>query len=615
MFSGLSSGMALRNDETPEQRYAERIARFRSSAKVVHGRVRRLANARLLLFAATVVALVLTRRMPLVFWLIAAGATGFFVWLVIKQRAARERLRVLHARAELCTVGVSRCRREWDLIPVVLHDPAYGDHAYARDLDLFGRPALTQLFGPVHTVHGKRALREWLLHPADLATVYARQYAVRVLAANIDFREELAVAAQSSVGSGQERLDHFVDWVAQTRLPVPHPLAIWWARLIPAAIVVLIIAQATDAVARAWWLIPMGMSAIFSGFTLRRTYRTFDAAFSTDPAPLSYSAAFSVAERAPADGGLLQQIRDQLQAGGASAARRIKRLEQIMLYADVRHSGTASFLLELFFQWSFHVRLALQRWQEQSRADLGGWFTALGTLESLCALATMAHDQPDWCFPQLEGDRLRIEAEQLGHPMIRPAARVDNDVALGPPGSFLLVTGSNMSGKSTLLRGIGVNTVLALAGAPVCARSFRLPPLRLYTSINVRDSLAGGVSLYMAQLQRIKTIIDAAQQTSAELCCYLFDEILSGTNSTDRTTAVRAIVQHLLELPAIGGLATHDLALAQDERIRTAAHSIHFSETIDAASGRMTFDYKIRAGPVQSSNAIQLMHLMGIKLE
>ncbi|HET9440207.1 MAG TPA: hypothetical protein VFO52_08545, partial [Longimicrobiales bacterium] len=192
--------------------------------------------------------------------------------------------------------------------------------------------------------------------------------------------------------------------------------------------------------------------------------------------------------------------------------------------------------------------------------------------------------------------------------------RVHNDVIVGPRGTFLFVTGSNMSGKSTLLRAIGVNTVLAQAGAPVCALRYRAPPLRLYTSINVRDSLAGGVSLYMAQLRRIKTIIDAASEKSDMPCCYLLDEILSGTNSTDRTTAVRAIVHQILELHAIGALATHDLALVTDEKIRTAGKAIHFSETVDPETGAMTFDYRIRPGTVRTSNALALMKLMGISV-
>jgi DNA mismatch repair ATPase MutS len=227
-------------------------------------------------------------------------------------------------------------------------------------------------------------------------------------------------------------------------------------------------------------------------------------------------------------------------------------------------------------------------------------------------VSALVHDAPDGCFATIDDSSRQIDAQQIGHPMLRDEARVANDITVGPPGSTLLVTGSNMSGKSTLLRSIGVNTVLAQAGAPVCARAYRAPVLRLYTSVNVRDSLAAGVSLYMAQLKRIKSVLDAAEENSPELCCYLLDEILSGTNSADRTTAVRGILHRLLELPAIGALATHDLALATDEKIRAAAHTIHFQESI--AQGVMTFDYRIKEGPLQSTNALKLLELMGIRV-
>lgn len=200
--------------------------------------------------------------------------------------------------------------------------------------------------------------------------------------------------------------------------------------------------------------------------------------------------------------------------------------------------------------------------------------------------------------------------------MLADGVRVHNDVTIGPSGTLLLVTGSNMSGKSTLLRSVGVNTVLAQAGGPVCASSYRAPILHLYTSINVHDSITAGVSLYMAQLQRLKEVLDAARDATAdEPCCYLLDEILSGTNSADRTVAVRAVLHQLIRDNAIGVVTTHDLAVAADERIQTAAQNIHFTETIDPERGTMTFDYRARAGHAKTSNALELMRMMGIEID
>lgn len=597
--------------EGADRIYSARMVTLGAEAEAARRVVRRLANARLLVFSIVVLLLIFARATPLLFWPALLITAGLFVVLVVRMRRARDRLFVVNGRIELCKTGVARWRRDWDLVPTVLHDTGDADHPYARDLDLFGRPAVTQLLGPVHTLHGKRALRSWLLAPAERAAIEARQEAVRVLAQHIEFREELAIAARLTAGRGQQRLDNFFSFIADTAISAPSFIAIWFARLVPVATIGFLIAHVMGYTDRAWWLLPLAASTVFCGLTLRAIYRTFDAAFSRDPAPLAYSRAFRVAQTVTTDAPLLEQLRAQFFTGEVSAAERIRQLERIMLLADVRHSGSASVLLDLFFQWSFHVHSALRAWQHAVRDDLIAWFEALGELEALCSFATLAHDQPDWCFPRIDPAAQTIKATQIGHPMLENDRRVTNDVALGPPGTFLFVTGSNMSGKSTLLRSIGVNVVLAQAGAPACAQEMVLPPLRLYTSINVRDSLADGVSLYMAQLRRIKLILDAAGAKDG-LVCYLLDEILSGTNSTDRTTAVRAIVHQLLDQHAIGALATHDLALADDERIRSAGQAIHFREGFDER-GEMTFDYRIRPGVVQTSNALALMRMMGIK--
>ncbi len=602
-------------DQAIEEIYRARASRFEAGAAAARERIRSLSNIRFITFLVAVIALWQLRATPLLFVLVALIALAVFILLVIRHRAARARLHDLEAKIGMCGFGVSRLQRDWAAIPVVLPDTPMPDHPYAVDLELFGRPALSQLFGSVHTLHGQRALRNWLLTRADPQVVRARQQAAQILASDIDFREDLAVAARQSVSERGERLDQFIEWITHARLPRVPGAIVWLARLIPLTTLTLGGLQVAGVLAQAWWMLPFSAGAVFSGLTLRRIYRTFDAAFAKDPAPLRYSRAFSVAERAPGGVAILDELRATLHARGASAGQRIRRLEQLMLYADVRHSGSASIILELFFLWSFHISLALREWQEDVRADLSAWFDALGTIEALSSIAMLHHDQPDWCFPELDNASQQISAAQLGHPMIENTRRVHNDVALGPPGSMLLVTGSNMSGKSTLLRSIGVNTVLAQAGAPVCASTYRAPVLRLYTSVNVRDSLAAGVSLYLAQLRRIKTVLDAAEARAPELCCYLLDEILSGTNSTDRTTAVRAIVHRMLHLPAIGALATHDLALAADEKIRAAARSIHFREAIDIDSGAMTFDYRIREGPLQSTNALALLELMGIRID
>jgi len=241
------------------------------------------------------------------------------------------------------------------------------------------------------------------------------------------------------------------------------------------------------------------------------------------------------------------------------------------------------------------------------------WIAALGELDALSSYATIAFDNPTWCTPEFREEPL-ISASGLGHPLLPDERRIVNDLEIGPPKTVLVVTGSNMSGKSTLLRATGLNIVLAQAGAPVCASALRMPPGDLQASIRVQDSLELGLSYFMAALARLKGIVDAAERRrEGRVLVYLLDEILQGTNSAERSIAVRGIVRHLLDAGAIGALTTHDLAVASEPPLDRAARLVHFTETVDD-KGSMSFDYRLRPGLATSRNALRLMQLIGIDL-
>jgi DNA mismatch repair ATPase MutS len=238
--------------------------------------------------------------------------------------------------------------------------------------------------------------------------------------------------------------------------------------------------------------------------------------------------------------------------------------------------------------------------------------------EALTALAGLAFDQPGWSFPEIDEQADMLVAHGIGHPLLADDVRVTNDVDVGPTGTFLLVTGSNMSGKSTLLRSLGVNIVLAGAGSVVCATDLRLPPVRLWTSVRVQDSLERGISFFMAELQRLKQIVDAARDSQPDdpRLFYLLDEILQGTNTAERQIAARRIIRFLVDKGAIGAVSTHDLTLAEGPELTPAARPIHFSEIVsrDGEGPPMTFDYKIRPGLATTTNALRLMELIGFDL-
>jgi DNA mismatch repair ATPase MutS len=270
--------------------------------------------------------------------------------------------------------------------------------------------------------------------------------------------------------------------------------------------------------------------------------------------------------------------------------------------------------VQLITLWDFHVVARVESWREEVGPHVREWIDALAAIEAVTAIAALAHDHPSWAWPQVHVDAV-FNAEALGHPMIPPDRRVDNDVTIGPAGTFLLVTGSNMSGKSTLLRAVGQNAVLASAGAPVCARSLSLPPVHIRTSIHVEDSLADGVSYFMAQLRRVKSIVDAAiaAERSGDVLLYLLDEILQGTNTAERRIAATRVIRHLVDHGAIGAVTTHDLELADEPAIRDACVPVHFRESVHPGREQaLTFDYRLQPGVATSTNALKLMEIVGL---
>jgi DNA mismatch repair ATPase MutS len=266
--------------------------------------------------------------------------------------------------------------------------------------------------------------------------------------------------------------------------------------------------------------------------------------------------------------------------------------------------------LQAIFAWDVNALARLEAWQEVAGAHVRDWLTVIGETEATAALATLAYDHREWTFPAISPETTTLLASNLGHPLLPETARVTNDVEVGPAGRFLLVTGSNMSGKSTLLRAIGVNVVLAGAGGPACATAMTMPPLRLWTSVKVEDSLERGVSFFMAELQRLKAVVDAANATDPEgsTLLFLLDEILQGTNTAERQIAARRVIRHLVDAGAIGAVSTHDLTLADGPELTSIARAVHLRDTVTPDG--MEFDYKLRPGIATSTNALRLMEIV-----
>jgi hypothetical protein len=548
-------------------------------------------------------------------WIVATGwLVAFLAVLPAHDRVIGRQRRAGDLR-DLNDQALLRIGREWDRLPIPAVSVAGVDGPLARDLDLFGRASLFQLLGTVHTPDGRAALAGWLLRPAPPEEIGGRQAAVAELAPEVDFRQQIEVRTHPLAGVPPD-LERFLLWTEGEPWLLGRPGLVWLTRLMPIATVGLVLGAIFTNLPAWPAVLCVTVNLLLSYFLRERVEETLNRASAREGEFQRYAEAMEVAVGRPVQAASLRRIVEVLTPEGQPAHRWMDLLHRRLVMSDARHSALLHFPLQLLLLWDFHTVWLLERWQRGVGRRVRGWLAALGEIEALGALAGLRFDNPGWAFPSVAEGEDRITARDLGHPLIEADHRVGNDVEVGPPGAFLLVTGSNMSGKSTLLRAIGVNTVLAQAGGPVCAVAMRLPPLQIATSILIEDSLAAGVSFFMAEVLRIKTVVEAADRCAAEgrRLLYLLDEILRGTNSSERQVAVRRVVLHLLRQGAIGAVSTHDLQLAEIEELRAACIPVHFRETIhpEGEGPAMTFDYKMLPGVATTVNALKLMELVGL---
>lgn len=578
--------------------------------------------------------------LPAGLMLVVAGVSLVaFVVLIVRHRAVRDALRRAEMAASLARLGLARIARDWEATASVLGDLGYADpwldpaaardadHAYVRDLDIFGPASIRALLGPTPTPTGAAAIGRWLSAPALPEEVRRRQVASASLVDDFDAREALTVEALLLRPIDRSGWKAFLEWLAhppviQDETPSPTPRLPRWfvavARVLPVITISLFSVYAVDGPVAGWmWFLPFMIQVGLSWYTSRVVDSYFQELGRSTPGLRRHAALFAAWEAYEPKSDEVAAVQEGLiSSDGARASEEIRALERWLDVVEGRPSMLYP-LVGVGLLADVHIAWGLERWRERAGQHVEGWFGALGELEALSALATLAHDHPDWCTPTLREGDAAFAAEGLGHPMLAESVVRTSDVQLDPPGRFLLVTGSNMSGKSTLLRSIGLGAVMAQAGAVVRADTLVLTPLRTFSSMRIHDSITDGVSLFMAELIRLKELVDAADSSEGEpALLYLIDEVLQGTNSEERRIAARRIVAHLLQANAIGAVTTHDLALHDDATLDPASTKVHFREHVDATSERvLTFDYQLRPGLATSRNALRLLKIVGLDTE
>ncbi len=482
-------------------------------------------------------------------------------------------------------------------------------HVYADDLDLFGKGSLFQLLSTARTRMGEDTLAQWLLSPSPVEQIRERHAAVDDLRDQLDLREDLAVLG-GDVGVGvnppallkwaespNQMKPLWIPWLAPVLAALAVFGAIVWAIWGSAALLVLVV-------------------VIEAIFTYRLKKPLEEVLHGTEHAFRDLDLLSGVLARVEAHtfhAPQLLALQRKLVSSGVPASLAIARLRTLVDLINSRHN-TAVRILDAPLMYSVQVAFAAERWRDQHGSALRSWVSTIGQMEALLSLATYRFEHPSDTFPEFVDGAASFDAEELGHPLVPMALCIRNDVSIREETRVLLVSGSNMSGKSTLLRSVGMNVVLAMAGAPVRARRLRLTPLQVGASIRVNDSLQEGSSRFYAEITRLRQIYDltgGGPTSGKPLLLFLLDELLQGTNSNDRRIGAEGIVRALVNRGSIGLVSTHDLALTDiGEAVAGGLRNVHFQDEL--ANGRITFDYKLRGGVVTKSNGLELMRSIGL---
>lgn len=595
---------------SPARIYAKRLQDATELRDQAHRKWSLLGNVRLLAAIVTIIGLWQMLENSGMSWMLVtlAGLLAFVV-LAIQQRQAGLIRNIHEARVTVNQRALHRLSHAWDELSLPPDSGTDRTHPYAHDLNIIGTASVAQRVGTAATSHGWNALHDALLTDQQLHDLSDRQQAIAELAPKLDLRQHV-----EAVSFGAESIPDasvLLKWSQQPDWLRNRQWLRWIGLIGPGLVIICAIVFALGMIPWVIILLPISLNTIvFVAAGSQVAMRVQEVAPMRDAVSRYGHIMARISTDAPA-ASLLKDLDSGL-SGAAAAMRVLARTANF----SIPPGSMLYFPLQMALLWDVNVLDRLENWRGKHGRDVSSWLDAMGEWESLAALSVLTHDNPGWDTPALDSDAPGLNAQALAHPLLHEDIAVPNDVYIGPAGTFLFVTGSNMSGKSTLLRAIGVNAVLAQAGANVCARELTMPPLRISSCMRVEDSLAHGVSFFMAELLRLKSVIDSVQRSDDRMALYLLDEILQGTNTAERQIASRHVLQQLTGMNAIGAVSSHDLELINDTALEEEAIAVHFAEQFTREGGKpdMTFDYQLRPGLATSSNAIRLMELIGFEL-
>ncbi len=563
----------------------------------------------------------------LVFFILAAGAFGYgfygpyriviflalplaavFVWLIMKHMHLKEEIDFLKKLVQINATAGLRLEGKWTAFAERGDHYKDDTHPYTTDLNIFGQGSLFQYINATTSFRGERLLADLLSRPAPIDELEPRQEAVSELANLLDFRQSFQAAGMDALFKQQDP-ETVQGWAESKLTPGNWSTALLYMPVATFSLFGLGLLGVLSYFPAVVFLV-LQVAAALPGE--RKALERFTKTDKAVQRLKRYEKLMRWIEQENFTAPFLIAQKKRLFPGAQPASRQIRRLVNIADRNNLRFSSSMIyFILKFSVLWDKWTLKMLDDWQKSYGKAVGSWFEATAEVEVLSSLAGLCHDNRHWVFPQVKTGPPAFKARDLGHPLIPPGERVGNNTSLMGPGRFFIITGSNMSGKSTFLRTVGINLVLAYAGAPVCASEFGCSMMQVYSKMQIHDNLEERVSTFYSELIRMKMIIDAAQ-TGAPLII-LLDEIFRGTNPRDRIFATRTIIKQLHTLNVIGLVTTHDYELGELEKEYTRSISnYHFTDEI--RDGDIHFDYKIKPGIAQTANAVALMKLVGIEV-
>lgn len=596
--------------KNPSKTYTHRKNTYNRLLRKQNKRINNFSNLRLIIALAGILHIAFlytTKNYPPIYYLLPIYI-AVFAFLVISYNRVKKKGKYTAALHQINTDALQRIRGYWKDFLDTGAEFQDDSHSFSSDLDIFGQGSLFQYINTTTTSMGRQALRKYLTRPCkDKEQITDRQEAINELADKLEWRQEFMAEGLMASHKSKRNNESLYKYVEFKDEVYTKPWLIIGTNLLPIITIVTILLYIAGLLVYQVPVVALAIQSFLLIFKNKERSAKLNLVYEYKESIQVYSKMLAKLEKANFESTSLIEMQSNLTGPKKrTASQKIKKLEKITDNISNR-SNLAFIILNVLFLWDYRCMIALERWKGESGIQIKSWLETIGDFEGLASLANLRYDNPDWAVAEILDDPYLIKAKDVGHPLLTDE-RVCNDLEIDDLTKVLLITGSNMSGKSTYLRTAGINLVLAYAGAPVCAKDFECSLFNIYTCMRVSDNLEKNTSSFYAELLRIKEIVDSSQK---ENTFFLLDEVFKGTNSHDRHEGAKILINKLLDNKAVGLVSTHDLELeVLENESGKQIRNYHFKEYYE--NNKIHFDYKLRPGISTTSNAMYLIKMIGI---